>query len=104
MHILKMLADIDALRQVVAPLCEQLVFAVTLSEEEDARLGMQLDKLLDNLTGAVGRIFLSGVGSRGCHAYPLFEILFRANDGGQQVEVATFRREERLELHFHGVA
>ena len=81
MHIFKMLADINALRQVFTPLCEELFLLFAFSEKEDAGFGMQLNELFDDLTSAVSRIFFSGMGSCWCHAYPLFEILFRTNDG-----------------------
>ena len=88
-HVFQMLADIDTMRYFLAPGGKQLVLHSSFSKQEDAGLRMKLQQFLNDLAGAVcGVAFARMSGSR-CYAYPLLKVFLRANDGRQQIQVAS---------------
>ena len=63
-----MLADENAGGEFLAPLCEVLVLLLASSKEEDARLGMLLCQLANDLVHQWGGVELPLVGSKGRNA------------------------------------
>lgn len=63
-----MLADEDAGGEFLAPLREVLVLLLASSKEEDARLGMLLCQLANDLVHQWGGVDLPLVGSKGRNA------------------------------------
>ena len=97
-HAFTVLAYPGALAILSAPQLEVLVFFFASSEQEDAALGILLDETVDDLFHQARWIYLPLMGSKGSNTYPLLVTLLGTEGGRQQIQIATFLGEDRVEI------
>ena len=93
-----MLAHPGALEILGTPHLEVLILVGASSKQEDASIGILLYQAIDYLLHQARRINLTLVGRKRSDAYPLLKTLLGTKHSWQQVEIATFGREDRAEL------
>ena len=104
LHGLQVFADVDAGTDFPAPFSECLRFLLAFAEKENPAFGIFGKYLVDDLAHQAWRIDFALVGGKGGDAQPFLVAVLGADDGGEQVEIATLRTEDGGELRGDGVA